>query len=576
MASLIVFGTLVFHGATLDNGVGLTPAMGYNTWDDFRCGGINASNVMKVADAFIKYGLLEVGYEYLGIDDCWAVARSKENGTIIEDPTAFPEGMKAVVDYVHSKGLKFGIYTDRGTATCVGRPGSQGFEKTDARTYADWGVDLVKEDSCSASSNHTEAFRQYGLMRDALNATGRPIYFALCGWSDWYAPEGSRLGNSWRYGYDVNDWGSAWSNSIASSTRVANYSRPGAWNDPDALIGSSPGGAVHLSQTQSRTQFSLWSIMAAPLQIGSNILNISEYDLETYKNTEVIAVDQDPLGIQGRVVWDNCGSADVWSTFHVQPQTRSRERQSLAQGVPALGSCAVVPACEQIWTRKLHDGYALAFVNYTRDGSLRSGGNGPLRLEECNNTNEAQLWNIKTVGTMSTIEAFAGDKGCWEVNGCNYGEGGSVDTDYGCKALPSQGVTDPCCSNMAFNINSNGTITSTFAGMCFTLDDKGGTLNTCNASTFQQWGVIGTLGKQQIVSGDGKRCISRGLVSSQSNGLESLSFDVKASLGWTKAVVRDLWAHKDLGEQTTVTVNLKGGGDSKMFKLTKPVAAAYI
>merc|ERR1719330_144637 len=151
---------------SLDNGVGLTPAMGYNTWDDFRCGGINAANVEKIADAFIKYGLDKAGYQYVNIDDCWAVSRNATTGVIIEDPKAFPQGMKAVADYVHSKGLKFGIYSDRGTNTCEGRPGSQGYEVIDAQTYASWGVDFLKEDSCNAPDDHAEAFRQYGLMRD--------------------------------------------------------------------------------------------------------------------------------------------------------------------------------------------------------------------------------------------------------------------------------------------------------------------------------------------------------------------------------------------------------------------------
>merc|ERR1740121_843530 len=289
---------LALRAEGLDNGVGLTPAMGYNTWNDFRCDGIKAENVQKDADAIVAHGLDKVGYEYVNIDDCWAVSRNETTGVIVEDPEAFPEGMKAVADYVHSKGLKFGIYTDRGSYTCVGRPGSQGYEQVDAQTYASWGVDFLKEDSCNAPTDHSEAFDQYSLMRDALNATGRPIYFALCGWRAWYAPEGGSLGNSWRYGWDVNNWNGAWSNSIAPSVDLVQFARPGAWNDPDALLGSTPGSAVSLTQTQSRTQFTLWAMMAAPLMIGAQLLGLSEFDLETYKNTEVIAVDQDELGKQ--------------------------------------------------------------------------------------------------------------------------------------------------------------------------------------------------------------------------------------------------------------------------------------
>eukprot|EP00037_Helgoeca_nana_P030778 m.383854 g.383854 ORF g.383854 m.383854 type:complete len:343 (-) comp28265_c0_seq2:879-1907(-) len=295
----------------LDNGVGLTPAMGYNTWDDFRCGGINASNIEKVAVKMAELKFGSFGYQYLSVDDCWAIGRDKSTHAILPDPKAFPQGMKAVVDFVHAHGLKFGIYTDRGTATCVGRPGSEGFEDIDAKTYAAWGVDYLKEDSCSASSNHTVAFEQYGLMRDALNRTGRPIYFDLCGWSSWYAPVGKSLGNAWRIGYDVNSWGGMINNAISANKPLAKYAGPGGWNDMDALIGSTEGTAVHVTPLESRTQMTLWSMMAAPLIIGSNILNLSSWDLATYTNREVIAVDQDLLGVQGEVIYEDCGSRGI-------------------------------------------------------------------------------------------------------------------------------------------------------------------------------------------------------------------------------------------------------------------------
>ncbi len=231
----------------------LTPAMGYNTWNDFRCNGISAANVMAVADKIIELGLNFAGYHYVNIDDCWCTGRENGTNVLIPDPVAFPNGMKAVADYVHSlvcwhstascintnflirvilQGLKFGIYTDRGTNTCAGRPGSQGYEALDAQTFASWGVDYVKEDSCNAPSDPPSAFQQYGTMRDALNAvrfcqrylfvcsfisdldvlvqTGRPIYFSLCGWNSWYAPVGWTLGNSWRIAGDCNQWPSVY------------------------------------------------------------------------------------------------------------------------------------------------------------------------------------------------------------------------------------------------------------------------------------------------------------------------------------------------------------------------------
>lgn len=328
----------------LNNGLGQTPIMGYNTWNDFRCDNVSAANIEKVATAIIELGLHRAGYRYVNIDDCWAVKRDAE-GVIVEDAEAFPNGMKSVGDYLHARGLKLGLYTDRGTATCEGRPGSEGYEELDAQTYAQWGADYLKEDSCNAPSDHEAAFEQYRLMRDALNRTGRPIYFALCGWSSWYAPVGKGLANSWRVGYDVNTWENVWYNAIVVNERLAQYAGPGGFNDVDALIGSTPGGAVSLTTTQSRTQFSLWSMMSAPLIIGSNMLHLTTFDLETYTNGEVVAVNQDPLGMQGTVVWQNCPSTDL-------------SRDQSVENAP-------VPNCQQIWAKKLFDGYAVMFVNFT-------------------------------------------------------------------------------------------------------------------------------------------------------------------------------------------------------------------
>jgi len=231
------------------------------------------------------------------MDDCWAKGRNAD-GTVFPDSQQFPLGIKDVSDYVHSKGLLFGIYTDRGVLTCAGRPGSEKYEKIDAQTYASWGVDYLKEDSCNAPADHETAFAQYGLMRDALNATGRKIYFSLCGWNSWYAPPGYSLGNSWRIAGDCNKWHDVL-NAIDTNAPLTQYGGPGGWNDPDMLLGSNTKTAAYLSPDQSRTMFSLWSVMAAPLLIGSNIFALNAWDLATYSNAEVIAVNQDVLGHQG-------------------------------------------------------------------------------------------------------------------------------------------------------------------------------------------------------------------------------------------------------------------------------------
>jgi len=287
--------------------------MGYNTWNDFRCN-INETDVKTVIKAFQKYNLAKFGYKYINIDDCYAVGRHA-NGSIIVDPKNWPNGMEAVADMVHKAGYQFGVYTDRGTKTCDGRPGSLGYEKIDAATYASWGVDYLKEDSCYASGDHNVAFAEYAAMRDALNATGRPILFSLCGWNFWYAPMGRILGNSWRIAGDINTWPNL-QNAVDINAQLSYYAQPGAFNDPDMLVGSTPGSAAILTQDQSRTQFSLWAITASPLLIGANIVHLSAWDLATYTNSEVIAVNQDPMGKQGiRLAGGNLTSGapfNVW------------------------------------------------------------------------------------------------------------------------------------------------------------------------------------------------------------------------------------------------------------------------
>jgi len=290
--ALLLVGCFVLVVNGLNNGLGGTPQMGYNSWYDLMCDSyMNENTIKKTADAFISKGLHALGYTYVNLDDCWAGGRYP-NGTVYSDPLTFPSGMKNLADYVHSKGLKFGLYTDRGTYTCAQRPGALNYEVIDAKTYASWGVDYLKEDSCFATQDHEQAFAEYGKMRDALNATGRPIFFSLCGWNDWYAPRGYSLGNSWRIGPDDTVWESVLQD-INANVRLAMWAGPGGWNDPCLLLGD------RLPYEQAKTQFSLWSVLAAPLLISANIRDMAISFFSIYTNKEVIAVDQDPMGKQG-------------------------------------------------------------------------------------------------------------------------------------------------------------------------------------------------------------------------------------------------------------------------------------
>jgi alpha-galactosidase len=296
---------------TLDNGLARTPPMGWNSWNKFGCN-VSDTLIRGVADAISANGMREAGYQYVTIDDCWQVARAAD-GTIVPDPVRFPHGIKALADYVHGKGLKFGIYTDAGRATCEGRPGSYGHEAQDAKTYASWGVDYVKVDWCNAEG--LDARTQYTIIRDALAASGRKIVFSICEWGSnrpWeWAPA---VGNLWRTTGDISDRWASVLTLVDLSSQYWHVARPGAWNDPDMLeVGN--GG---MTATEYRAHFSLWAMMAAPLIAGNDVRTMTDSTgtapatRDILLNREVIAVDQDSLGIQGTIVQAWPSELQVW------------------------------------------------------------------------------------------------------------------------------------------------------------------------------------------------------------------------------------------------------------------------
>jgi len=314
---LPLFCTIIVSTFALDNGLGRIPAMGYNSWYDLT-GSLSEDNLRETLDAMVGLGLDKLGYNYFNLDDDWALNRTTD-GVLVADPSRFRGAtLKSLADYTHSKGMKFGTYTDRGTKTCGGKPGALGHEKIDATTYAQWGVDYLKEDSCNAPTDHPTAFSEYGAMRDALNATGRPILFSLCGWNQWYAKPGFSLGNSWRIGPDDTNWNGVLTN-IDINAGLSEYAGPGGFNDPCLLLAEDLNGKQRITELQSRFQFSMWAIMASPLLISANLRNMSEANVKTYSNSHVIAVDQDPLGIQGKrlqgdaIASQNSTSLNVWA-----------------------------------------------------------------------------------------------------------------------------------------------------------------------------------------------------------------------------------------------------------------------
>jgi alpha-galactosidase len=304
----------------LENGLARTPPMGWNSWYGFGCN-VNQQTIRQVADALGSSGLQAAGYSYVNLDDCWAEGR-KSDGTIVPDATRFPDGIAALADYVHTRGLKFGLYTDAGATTCGGRPGSLNHEQQDATTYASWGVDFVKVDWCD--NQGLDAATQYAKLRDALAIAGaayqHPILFSIAdeGLSDPWV-WGPATGNMWRTSDDIGIATNRWQymlGALDENARHADAAGPGGWNDPDALqvgLGErfGPGGMTPLEE---RAHFSMWAIMAAPLIVSIDPRTMSEYTKQTLTNADAIAIDQDPAGIQGRLVkQDATGLLQVWS-----------------------------------------------------------------------------------------------------------------------------------------------------------------------------------------------------------------------------------------------------------------------
>lgn len=310
---LSVLILIAIPAVALDNGLGKTPPMGWNSWNKFGCN-VSEKLIRETADAVVASGMKDAGYKYVVIDDCWQVKRAAD-GTIVADPERFPSGIKALGDYVHSKGLLFGIYSDAGSKTCAGRPGSRGYEYQDARTYASWGVDYLKYDWCSAERQ--DSIESYTLMSNALKATGRPILFSLCEWGStkpWLWAKD--VGNIWRSTGDiVNCWdckekwgGLGVVHILDLLDGTESYAGPGHFNDPDML----EVGNGKLTPDENKAHFAMWAILAAPLIAGNDIRSMDAETKAVLTDKEVLAIDQDALGKQGRRVSKD-GDKEVWA-----------------------------------------------------------------------------------------------------------------------------------------------------------------------------------------------------------------------------------------------------------------------
>lgn len=305
-----------------------TPPMGWMTWN-FFADNIHEEDIREMADAMVASGMVAAGYDHIFIDDGWQGGRDNRNN-IIPDPKKFPSGIKALADYMHSRGIKLGIYSDAAQLTCAGYTGSLHFEDQDARTFASWGIDYLKYDYCGAPHDTSIAKARYKKMADALRKSGRDIVFGVCEWGQlgpwlWAAEIGGQL---WRTTYDVRDkWkrrpdeksGEGIMDIVDVNANLSQYAGPGKWNDPDMLVIGLYGkkgpsgdlGGYGMTDVEYQSQMSLWSIMAAPL-IGTNdVRNMNDATKRILMNKEIIAIDQDPLGKQGERKIKN----EEWNVF---------------------------------------------------------------------------------------------------------------------------------------------------------------------------------------------------------------------------------------------------------------------
>jgi alpha-galactosidase len=310
MSRLIIFALLPLIVFSLDNGVGLTPPMGWNP-HNFVNGDFNESLTMESAQALINSGLSQLGYVYVNLDDGWQNFTRAANGCLTANPQKFPDGIPYLVDYVHNLGLKFGIYSGAGAMTYKGLPGSLGHEDTDADTFASWEVDYLKYDYFKDNWTVPVPTRD-ARMEAALNQTGRHIYYSNSGGGiDLPWLWGPPMLNSWRIALDIqNNWTSI--PRIAKSETLAYaFSKIGAWNDADML---EVGNGV-LTDIEAQTHFALWAFWKSPLLIGCDVRNMSNATYTILSNTEIIAINQDPLGKQADRIWYSLdGNQEIWGS----------------------------------------------------------------------------------------------------------------------------------------------------------------------------------------------------------------------------------------------------------------------
>jgi alpha-galactosidase len=426
--------------ATPQPGPLTAPVMGWNSWNRFGCN-IDENLIKATADAMVSTGLRDSGYTYVDIDDCWMASTRDAQGRLRPDPTRFPGGIAAIADYVHARRLKLGIYSSAGTATCQGLPASLDHEVVDAQTWASWGVDLLKYDNCNNQGR--PALARYKAMGDALKASGRAIVYSLCNWGNdepWiFGPNVG--GSSWRTTDDINaSWGSITS-ILDQQAGLEPFARKGYYNDPDML----EVGNGSLTQDENVAHFSLWSLLSAPLLLGNDLRTVSATTLGILRNADVIAVNRDWGGSQGRRVAD-VGDQEVWAkpmsdgSVAVVLFNRGSGTATVATTAAALGLAGSSSyATKNLWTGATGSttgalsasvpAHGVAMFRVTRTGTLATPpGAGTVQVSDLTWATSSNGWG-PAERDRSNGEQAAGDGGTLNIGGTTFAKGIGVHAD---------------------------------------------------------------------------------------------------------------------------------------------------
>lgn len=525
--SYLVIGLQAPEVLALENGVARTPPMGWNTWNSFGCN-ISETLIRQSADALVSSGMRDAGYQYVVVDDCWFNPNRDGSGNLQGDPTRFPSGMKALGDYLHSRGLKFGIYQVPVDRTCAqffggypGATGSQGHETQDARQFAAWGVDYLKYDWCSPNGTITDQVNTFARMRDALAATGRPIVFSINP-NSIHAKTGPQrnwgdVANMWRTTEDItNAWDTGQTNGFPMGIQnivnvnvpLASYAGPGHFNDPDMM----EVGRGGMTDTEMRSHFALWAIMAAPLIAGNDVRSMSSATQTILKNANLIAINQDSLGAQAtqvsfdgtrRVLAKRLANGDVAVALLNQGSATT----TISTTAAAVGKSGSSFTLRDAWTDATTttsgtisasvpahgtavyrvSGGSTSSPPPTTTGALVSAASGRcLDVPQSNTANGTQpiIWDCNGAANQR-----------WTVSGQTIQAlGKCLDAPLNATAGAKVQIWD--CnggSNQQWNLNSNSTITGLASGLCLDVNGNGtanGTaviLWTCTGATNQRW-----------------------------------------------------------------------------------------